>query len=128
MTDYFKKSACQKIVPTATMTAYGNAKITESYGAAFDGLLVKTSTGEKTVGAKSGQESNTYNLFVPIGVELVKDDKLRYTYIDGRSVFLRLTSNAIINDERSGQTDWKTYTAATYTPTDSLTENANDGE
>ena len=121
MTDYFKKEACQKVVQTKTANAYGNYTVTDAVtGAKFDGLLVKRAISEDTVGAQRTSVDNKYNLFVYDSTALVKDDKVCFTYRDGRKAYLRLTSDAILNDERSGQTAWKTYECETYEPTGSV--------
>ena len=122
MTDYFKKNACDKITQTSTTTAHGNINVVDSIvtGASFDGLLVRRSLSEATIGADRTSPSNAYNLFVYSDTALSKDDKVRYTYANGDKVFIRLTSSAILNDEASGQTAWKTYEAETYEPTGGL--------
>lgn len=122
MTDYFKKDACDKITQTDSANVHGNMTVVDSIasGSSFDGLLVKRALSSGTVGADRTSPSNTYNLFVYASEALSKDDKVRYTYANGEKVFIRLTSSAILNDEASGQTDWKTYEAETYEPTGGL--------
>lgn len=115
--DYFKKNACTVIVQTLTDNDYGNKTVEDSAtGATFDGLLVRRALGEEEIGSDRGEVSNRYNLFVPSNIDIAKDTKIEYTYRDGSKVSIRLTSNAILNDEASGQTGWKTYEAEIYTP------------
>lgn len=122
MTDYFKHNACEKITQTNTANAHGNYTVVDSIatGSAFDGLLVRRSLSEVAVGADRTMPSNAYNLFVYADAVLSKDDKVRYTYANGDKVYIRLTSSAILNDEASGQTAWKTYEAESYEPTGGL--------
>ena len=114
MTDYFKKNACTKIVQTETVNSHGNKTVKDTLGSSFDGLLVKRALSETTAGARRDRTKDTYNLFVRSDAALAKSDKVRYTYNNGQSVYIRLTSNAILNEDFSGQTQWKTYEAETY--------------
>lgn len=121
MTDFFKKNACEKITQTKTANDYGQKIVSDALsGVKFDGLLVRPTISEMVIGADRTAVNNRYVLFVYADAELAKDDKVCYTYRDGQKAFLRLTSGAILNEDASGQTAWKTFEVETYEPTGDL--------
>lgn len=128
MRDYLRKNVCAKLTVTQETDNLGGVKITESVGAAFDGLLVKKNLSEKIIGADRTVKVGTYNLFVGINESLAKDDKLRYTDLDGSFTYVKLITDAIFNEPRSGQTYWKTFECEIYRPTASVNEDEESNE
>ena len=116
MRDYFRKNACSKIIQVQTTNRLGGVEISETFGEGFDGLLVKKNLGETITGADRTVKVGAYNLHVNANQSLAKDDKIRYTDLDGSFTYVKLVTDAIFNEPRSGQTDWKTYECEVYHP------------
>lgn len=116
MRDYFRKNACSKIIQTHTQNSLGGVDTAETIGTAFDGLLVKKNLSETVVGTDRTIKLGSYNLHVDVNQSLAKDDKIRYTDLDGSFTYVNLVTDAIFNEPRSGQTDWKTYECEVYHP------------
>lgn len=125
MGNYFRKNACAKLTATQVGDNLGGIIISETVGTSFDGLLVKKNLGETVIGADRTVKVGTYNLFVGINESLAKDDKVRYTDLDGSFTYVKLITDAIFNEPRSGQTYWKTYECEIYKPTSSVSEGGN---
>lgn len=117
MLNFFKKDAVHKLEQEQINNGLGGVQTIDRLGDfVCDGLLVDRSRSNKTVGAFANANDRYYNLFVPSDVALAKNDKICYNRLDGIVVYIELTTDAILNDEASGQTAWKTYEAATYSP------------
>lgn len=114
MKDYFYD--CQKLETRTVSDGLGGYETVEYLGITFKGLAVKKSTNEQLIGALRGQENLQYTFHCPSNIPLEKDNKVAFVE-NGVTKYLRLTSNAIINTERSQQTDWKSYDAESYNPT-----------
>lgn len=117
MRNYFRKNACSKLIVAQTTNRLGGVDTEEVLGEPFDGLLVKKNLGEVVIGADRTVKVGAYNLHVGINENLAKDDKIRYTDLDGSFTYVKLVTDAIFNEPRSGQTDWKTYEVEVYQPT-----------
>lgn len=114
MKDYFYK--CNKLESKVVSDGLGGFETVEYVGIEFDGLAVKKGTSEQLIGALRGSEQVQYTFHCPVNIPLAKDDKIMYEE-KGVKKYLRLTSNQDLNAEQSGQTDWKSYAAESYTPT-----------
>lgn len=116
MEDYFQK--CNKLIVIKYDDGMGGVKILHEKvdGNSFMGLAVRRSNSEQIIGSLRGYETEMFNFHCDASVKLEKDDKVRYTDVDGSYKYLRLTSSQILNTPLSNQTGWKTYTAETYLP------------
>lgn len=119
MQDYFYE--CKKLETKTVSDGLGGFETVEYLGIAFKGLAVRKGASEQLIGALRGNENTQYNFHCVAEIPLDKDDKIAFTQ-NGETVYIRLTSSAVINTERSTQTDWKTYDAERYTPTTIVTE------
>lgn len=115
MTDYFYE--CNKLETKTVADGLGGYETIEYVGIAFKGLAVKRGSQEQLIGALRGRENVQYVFHTFANVPLVKDDKIMYNE-KGVDKFIRLTSNAEINTDKSKQTNWKSYQAESYVPTD----------
>ena len=114
MQDYFYD--CQKLETETVSDGFGGYETVEYLGVTFKGLCVIKGSSEQLIGALRGNENTQYTFHCGINVPLDKDNKV--TYIEkGNREYLRLTSSAVINTDKSQQTDWKSYNAESYTPT-----------
>lgn len=113
MDDYFYK--CNKLESVTISDGLGGYKTVEYEGVEFKGLAVRKSSTEQLIGALRGQEEIQYTFHTYANVPLKKDDKIKFTE-GGAARYIRLTSDEQINTERSEQTDWKSYSAESYTP------------
>ena len=93
----------------------GGYKTVEYEGIEFKGLAVRKNSTEQLIVALRGQEEIQYTFHTYANVPLKKDDKIKFTE-GGEARYIRLTSDEIINAEQSEQTDWKSYSAESYTP------------
>lgn len=114
MTDFFYP--CWKIESKTVSDGLGGFETVEYLGVEFMGLAVKKGTTEQLIGALRGQENVQYTFHTYANMPLEKDSKIMYVE-KGEKKYVRLTSNADINTEQSTQTDWKSYSAESYTPT-----------
>lgn len=114
MQDYFYP--CHKLETKTVVDGLGGYETVEYIGIEFQGLAVKRSTTEQLVGALRGNEEVQYTFHCEANFPLKKDDKVMYVE-KGETKYLRITSEADINTENSMQTDWKSYSAESYTPT-----------
>lgn len=114
MRDYFYN--CQKLESRTVSDGLGGYETVEYLGITFKGLAVRKGASEQLVGALRGNEATQYNFHCEANIPLEKDDKICFTE-NGEKIYIRLTSSAVINTERSTQTDWKSYDAERYTPT-----------
>lgn len=119
MTDYFYE--CNKLETKTVADGLGGYETVEYVGIAFKGLAVKKGSQEQLIGALRGKENVQYIFHTFANVPLVKDDKIMYNE-KGVSKFIRLTSSAEINTDKSNQTEWKTYQAESYEPTSVIYE------
>lgn len=113
MDDYFYK--CNKLENVTVSDGLGGYKTVEYEGIEFKGLAVRKSSTEQLIGALRGQEEIQYTFHTYANVPLKKDDKVKFME-GGVAKYIRLTSDEIINTEQSEQTDWKSYSAESYTP------------
>lgn len=113
MDDYFYN--CNKLESVTVSDGLGGFKTIEYEGVEFKGLAVRKSSTEQLIGALRGQEEIQYTFHTYANVPLKKDDKIKFTE-GGAARYIRLTSDEIINTEQSEQTDWKSYSAESYTP------------
>ena len=113
MDDYFYK--CNKLEGVTVSDGLGGYKNVEYEGVEFKGLAVRKSSTEQLIGALRGQEEIQYTFHTYANVPLKKDDKIKFME-GGAARYIRLTSDEIINTEQSEQTDWKSYSAESYTP------------
>lgn len=113
MDDYFY--ACNKLESVVVSDGLGGFKTVEYDGVEFKGLAVRKSSAEQLIGALRGQEEVQYTFHTYANVPLKKDDKIKFME-GGAARYIRLTSDEIINTEQSEQTDWKSYSAESYTP------------
>lgn len=113
MDNYFYK--CNKLESVTVSDGLGGYKNVEYEGVEFKGLAVRKSSTEQLIGALRGQEEVQYTFHTYANVPLKKDDKIKFME-GGAARYIRLTSDEIINTEQSEQTDWKSYSAESYTP------------
>ena len=113
MDDYFYQ--CNKLESVTISDGLGGFKTVEYEGIEFKGLAVRKSSTEQLIGALRGQEEIQYTFHTYANVPLKKDDKIKFME-GGVAKYIRLTSDEIINTEQSEQTDWKSYSAESYTP------------
>ena len=113
MDDYFYK--CNKLESVTVSDGLGGFKTVEYEGIEFKGLAVRKNSTEQLIGALRGQEEIQYTFHTYANVPLKKDDKIKFME-GGAAKYIRLTSDEIINAEQSEQTDWKSYSAESYTP------------
>ena len=113
MDDYFYK--CNNLESVTVSDGLGGYKNVEYEGVEFKGLAVRKSSTEQLIGALRGQEEVQYTFHTYANVPLKKDDKIKFME-GGAARYIRLTSDEIINTEQSEQTDWKSYSAESYTP------------
>lgn len=113
MDNYFYK--CNKLESVTVSDGLGGYKNVEYEGVEFKGLAVRKSSTEQLIGALRGQEEIQYTFHTYANVPLKKDDKIKFME-GGAARYIRLTSDEIINTEQSEQTDWKSYSAESYTP------------
>ena len=113
MDDYFY--ACNKLESVTVSDGLGGYKTVEYDGVEFKGLAVRKSSAEQLIGALRGQEEVQYTFHTYANVPLKKDDKIKFME-GGVAKYIRLTSDEIIKTEQSEQTDWKSYSAESYTP------------
>lgn len=113
MDDYFYK--CNKLESVTVSDGLGGYKTVDYEGVEFKGLAVPKSSTEQLIGALRGQEEIQYTFHTYANVPLKKDDKIKFME-GGAARYIRLTSDEIINTEQSEQTDWKSYSAESYTP------------
>lgn len=113
MDDYFY--LCNKLESVTVSDGLGGYKTVEYEGIEFKGLAVRKSSTEQLIGALRGQEEIQYTFHTYANVPLKKDDKIKFME-GGVAKYIRLTSDEIINTEQSEQTDWKSYSAESYTP------------
>ena len=113
MDDYFY--LCNKLESVTVSDGLGGYKTVEYEGIEFKGLVVRKSSTEQLIGALRGQEEVQYTFHTYANVPLKKDDKIKFME-GGAARYIRLTSDEIINTEQSEQTDWKSYSAESYTP------------
>lgn len=113
MQDYFYP--CNKIESQTVADGLGGYKTVDYVGISFEGLAVKRSQTEQLIGALRGKEQDVYTFHTYANIPLKKDDKVSYAE-NGITKYIRLTSDAIINTEKSTQTGWKSYDAESYTP------------
>lgn len=113
MDDYFYK--CNKLESVTVSDGLGGYKTVEYEGVEFKGLAVRKSSTEQLIGALRGQEEIQYTFHTYANVPLKKDDKIKFME-GGLAKYIRLTSDEIVNTEQSAQTDWKSYSAESYTP------------
>lgn len=113
MTDYFRP--CNILETKTVSDGLGGYEVVEYVGLEIEGLVARQSANEQLVGAIRGQEAIQYNFHTYASVPLDKDNKIMYTE-DGKTKYIRLTSSAVINEPKSGQGVWKSYTAESYTP------------
>ena len=113
MDDYFYK--CNKLESVTVSNGLGGFKTVEYDGVEFKGLAVRKSSAEQLIGALRGQEEIQYTFHTYANVPLKKDDKVKFME-GGVAKYIRLTSNEQVNTEQSEQTDWKSYSAESYTP------------
>ena len=113
MDDYFY--VCNKLESVTVSDGLGGYKNVEYEGVEFKGLAVRKSSTEQLIGALRGQEEIQYTFHTYANVPLKKDDKIKFME-GGAARYIRLTSDEIINTEQSEQTDWKSYSAESYTP------------
>ena len=113
MDDYFYK--CNKLESVVVSDGLGGFKTVEYNGVEFKGLAVRKSSAEQLIGALRGQEEVQYTFHTYANVPLKKDDKIKFME-GGAPKYIRLTSEEQINTEQSEQTDWKSYSAESYTP------------
>lgn len=113
MDDYFYK--CNKLESVTVSDGLGGYKTVEYEGIEFKGLAVRKNSTEQLIGALRGQEEIQYTFHTYANVPLKKDDKIKFME-GGVAKYIRLTSDEIINTEQSEQTDWKSYSAESYTP------------
>ena len=113
MDDYFY--LCNKLESVTVSDGLGGYKTVEYEGIEFKGLAVRKSSTEQLIGALRGQEEVQYTFHTYANVPLKKDDKIKFME-GGAARYIRLTSDEIINTEQSEQTDWKSYSAESYTP------------
>ena len=113
MDDYFYK--CTKLESVTVSDGLGGYKTVEYEGIEFKGLAVRKNSTEQLIGALRGQEEIQYTFHTYANVPLKKDDKIKFME-GGAARYIRLTSDEIINTEQSEQTDWKSYSAESYTP------------
>lgn len=114
MKDFFYK--CQKLESQVVSDGLGGYETVEYLGITFDGLAVRKGASEQIVGALRGNEKTQYTFHCGDNVPLVKDSKVCFTE-KGETKYIRLTSDAVINTDKSQNTDWKSYDAESYTPT-----------
>lgn len=114
MQDYFYN--CQKLETRTVSDGFGGYETVEYLGIEFQGLAVRKGASEQLIGSLRGNENTQYNFHCGANIPLDKDDKVTYTE-SGVKKYLRLTSSAVINTEKSTQTHWKSYDAESYTPT-----------
>ena len=114
MQDYFY--TCHKLETKTVADGLGGYETVEYIGIEFMGLAVRRGVTEQLVGALRGNEEIQYTFHAPANVPLEKDDKVSYEEL-GVTKYLRLTSSAHVNTERSMQTDWTSYDAESYIPT-----------
>ena len=119
MSDYYLN--CYKIETEVISDGFGGYETVEYKGVEFRGLPVKKGETEQLVGALRGQEEVQYTFHCPINIPLKKDDKVAYVE-NGVEKYIRLSSEEIINTEQSMQTDWKSYNAESYVPTNIITK------
>lgn len=113
MDDYFYK--CNKLESVTVSDGLGGYKTIEYEGIEFKGLAVRKNSTEQLIGALRGQEEIQYTFHTYANVPLKKDDKVKFME-GGVAKYIRLTSDEVINTEQSQQTDWKSYSAESYTP------------
>ena len=113
MDDYFY--VCNKLESVTVSDGLGGFKTIEYEGIEFKGLAVRKSSTEQLIGALRGQEEIQYTFHTYANVPLKKDDKIKFME-GGVAKYIRLMSDEIINTEQSEQTDWKSYSAESYTP------------
>lgn len=113
MDDYFYK--CNKLESVTVSDGLGGYKNVEYEGVEFKGLAVRKGSSEQLIGALRGNEEVQYTFHTYANVPLKKDDKIKFME-GGAARYIRLTSDEIINTEQSEQTDWKSYSAESYTP------------
>ena len=113
MDDYFYK--CNKLESVTVSDGLGGYKNVEYEGVEFKGPAVRKSSTEQLIGALRGQEEIQYTFHTYANVPLKEDDKIKFME-GGVARYIRLTSDEIINTEQSEQTDWKSYSAESYTP------------
>lgn len=114
MTDFFHR--CNIVESRMVADGLGGYEVVEYIGLEIEGLLVKKSSDEQLVGATRGIENTLYTFHTYANVPLLKDNKIRYN--DGATIkYIRLTSSAELNADKSMQTDWKSYSAESYEPT-----------
>ena len=104
-----------KLESVTVSDGLGGFKTVEYEGIEFKGLAVRKSSAEQLIGALRGQEEVQYTFHTYANVPLKKDDKIKFME-GGAARYIRLTSDEIINTEQSEQTDWKSYSAESYTP------------
>ena len=114
MTDYF--ISCNKIENRLVSDGLGGYITVEYVGVAFMGLPVKGGITTQVVGAIKDKEKNSLQFHTYENIPLTKGDKVKYNE-KGQDKYIILTSNVIVNTEKSMQTDWVTYLAEDYTPT-----------
>src|SRR5699024_8077028 len=113
MDDYFY--VCNKLESVTVSDGLGGFKTVEYEGIEFKGLAVRKSSTEQLIAALRGHEEIQYTFHTYANVPLKKDDKIKFME-GGVAKYIRLTSDEIINTEQSEQTDWKSYSAESYTP------------
>ena len=113
MDDYFYQ--CTKMESVTVSDGLGGYKTVDYDGVEFKGLAVKKSNSEQLIGALRGSEETQYTFHTYANVPLKKDDKVKFME-GGVPKYIRLTSSEQLNTERSNQTDWKSYSAESYTP------------
>lgn len=114
MRDYFYN--CTKLESRTVSDGLGGYETVEYLGIEFQGLAVRKGASEQLVGALRGNENTQYTFHCEAAMPLEKDDKIGFIE-GGEQKYIRLTSNAVVNAEKSTQTDWKSFDAEKYTPT-----------
>lgn len=107
---------CQLLETKTVSDGFGGYETVEYLGIVFKGLAVRKSASEQLVGALRGNENVQYTFHCGANVPLDKDNKVAYIE-KGERKYVRLTSSAVINTDKSQQTDWKSFDAESYTPT-----------
>lgn len=114
MTKYF--DLCYILESRTVSDGLGGFETVEYVGTQIKGLATKSGVTEQVVGALRGSEQVQYTFYTYSNVPLKKDDKVMFTE-SGVTKYIRLTSNETLNEERSLQTEWKSYSAESYEPT-----------
>lgn len=84
-------------------------------GITFSGLAVRKTGNEQVVGALRGKENVQYTFHAPSNFPIDKDDIIAFVEPGAtKERFIRISSSAIVNPTKSGQTDWKSYDAEEF--------------